>query len=222
MITIPTSWGQWLAAIVALFVVPAAGSAFWEFLAKPLVVGTTDRMRNATMRLVTLGSRHAEKRFFEAIGHRRLLHPAVAFWRAAWFASAATVGSVLAILLKVQHVQVSTPSTWQIYFVIGGSIFFALLSFYRYIWTYLVDSYIRRFDHAMEIVAPFLSERERLVSRSTFATIDNAGEYRKLVDQLIALTNRRVREEIAARPDGEAVPSDVDRSSSKKRNKAVS
>ncbi|MET3234237.1 UNVERIFIED_ORG: hypothetical protein ABIC54_006453 [Burkholderia sp. 1263] len=183
MITLPSTWGQWLAAIVALLLAPAIGSAFWEFLAKPLLVGTTDRIRNACMRLLTLGSRHAQKRFFEAVGHRRLLHPAVAFWRIAYYATALFAGSTLAAILRAEHISIS-PRSWQIYFIFAGAVFAGALATYRYGWTSLVDNYIRRFDYSMELLAPLMNEQERLLLRAQFAGIDSPEAYKDLLRYL--------------------------------------
>lgn len=190
MITLPTTWGQWLATIVALFLVPAAGSAFWEFLAKPLVVGTTDRIRNASMRLLTLGSRHAQKRFFEAVGHRRLLHPAVAFWRTAYYGVSIAIGSGLAAVFKLQHVSVS-PSAWQIYFFLISAVAVGLLTIYRLGWTLLVSDYIGRFDYAMELLAPLMTEQERLIVRAEFAGVDSPAAYKKLLSYLFDVVSKR-------------------------------
>lgn len=181
MIALPTTWGQWVAALVALFLVPAAGSAFWEFFAKPLVLGTTDRIRNVAMRSVTLGSQHAETRLFEAVGRRALLHPAVAFWRTAYAVGACAVGFVLGHVFKDPHVQ---PAQGRLYagFIVAGAFAFAILSMYRYFWTSLVDHYIRRFDYYMELTGPLMSEQERLIMRANFAAVNSAKTYNDVID----------------------------------------
>ena len=196
MISFPTGWGQWLAALVALFLVPAAGSAFWDFIAKPLLIGTADRVRNATMKLVTLGSRRAQARFFESVGRRSYLHPAVAFWCAAYFAACCQIGLVIAVLYGSGHTgaELST-SHWIPPTVLSIAGYFAILALYRFLRTSLLISYVRRFDHLFEMVAPLLNEHERLVARSHFAMIGSAADYKELID---LLRNTAVKREKAS------------------------
>ncbi|KAA1015958.1 hypothetical protein FVF58_00975 [Paraburkholderia panacisoli] len=185
MFSFPTGWGQWLTALVALFLVPAAGSAFWDFIAKPLLIGTADRVRNATMKLVTLGSRRAQTRFFEAVARRSYLHPAVAFWCAAYFAACGQIGLILAELYGSDRTAAGiSTSHWVPRTVVSIAGYFVILALYRFTRTSLLISYIRRFDHLLEMVAPLLSEQERLVARSKFAMIENAADYKKLIDLL--------------------------------------
>src|SRR6266702_5672623 len=196
MISFPTGWGQWLAALVALFLVPAAGSAFWDFIAKPLLIGTADRLRNTTMKFVTLGSRRAQTRFFESVGRRGYLHPSVAFWCAAYFAACGQMGLLIAGLYGSGHMKAGiSTSHWIPPTVVSIAGYFVILALYRFLRTSLLVSYVRRFDHLFEMVAPLLSEHERLVARSNFAMIESAAAYKKVID---LLRNMAVKHEKAS------------------------
>lgn len=182
MITMPSTWGQWLAAIIALFLVPALGSAFWEFLAKPLLVGTTDRIRNGAMRLLTLNSHRAQRRFFISVGRRELLHPAVGIWAAASIGAVGVVGGTAGEYVYRVHPQ--PVASWALCLLCAMYLGIALLMTYRFMRTLLVAAYVHRFDHTMEIAGPFLLEKERLIARSRYALVDSADSYKYLIKLL--------------------------------------
>jgi hypothetical protein len=186
MTLIPSSWGQWVAAIVALFLVPAAGSAFWDFVAKPLLLGTVSRVRTTTMKLVTLGSQRAERRLFLSVARRDVVHPAVGFWVIAYFAAITQAAEITG--------RFSGPrlgarlSTIAIYYwhpaIFVAAALFIILPLYHLTRTKVIVSYIRDFEHVLDIVSPTLSEHERLVVRSNFALIKSASDYEAVVEEL--------------------------------------
>jgi hypothetical protein len=170
--------------VVVTLVLGALGSGLWELALRPALAF----FGSAALDIVTLGLDSARNALYADAAHGQFERAAISMMAAgagivAGITTVVLFGRSLRSRLRQSAPQEAPKRSFVLTLLLVFTTTMVLLLFYRVAYINRAANYV---DQLSQIIAPYQTERERLLVRSQFAQVVTRDEYVKLVESLRA------------------------------------